>query len=404
MYFRVTVALSGVEFGGVNAATDADLIGSAANTALNANPVTGTSVYWSQAGIGAIINGFTLQTINGTKIEEIPSYANVLIGMQNYLTTKDYSTTLQNTENVYSQFANLSTAGGAVGAVVAIANPGIPVGAQVTTLASKTYCLNLPLGLLNQISAIPVELIGGLEFQITLAAANNVFIYTSSTANAGIRSITYTVTNFELVADRLTLSDEYVNAMTQHIRMNGLKLPYVTFRSNITTVIPANTINTVNIADSANSVQCIYFGFSNSAVIGTTSADSCVNFTYANLQSYQYRIAGVYVPNYGVNTLPADNGMAFIETLKCRGTYKSYLTGSLLDYTKTNLNIYGYSLERVEDAMSGVSTAGKQMDIALNFSGPVAINGVNQTMTMFVYMRIDAVLMISPDGSVTVMT
>ena len=87
--------------------------------------------------------------------------------------------------------------------------------------------------------------------------------------------------------------------------------------------------------------------------------------------------------------------MAYIETLKCRGLYKSYISGTALDYRNQYDQIFGLNLEKSADALSGLSTAGKQIDVDLNFY-------MNDACTLFSFIRIDALLNINPDGMVNV--
>lgn len=462
-YIKLGVSFSGTTFSGVPIATtggnSANLLTSSFlqpsgvvanvaqpyNTAIANAPLThafiGTNVYLSQAGASAFFNTAILSTIDGTKIEEIPINLGTVSASQNMTVNPDYTQVLANTEKFIIGKSYLSnsvvgnfmgypinadgTTGGPGALTTYAANADgtsniqpVNVGWQIPSLGQIYYFdVNLPFGLLNQVSAIPNKLLGGLKFDFTMAQPKNLFIFNPVVAGAmaelGIANMSYTVASMELRYDSIKVSDSYIQAMSAHIMGDplagipgaGLQIPYTTFKINNThlTGLSAGSQTPVYVSGAANSVQAVNMFHILTTDYNNQAYDGLVAFKNNGLGNFQFIIGSVQFPNKPINTLmtngyQVDTADAYIEMLKTKGVYKSYIGGTLLDYNPLlNRHIYGYSLERTDEAMSGVTVAGKSWSTEVQYASASA------DCQFYTLLRVDSIININPDGSLRVL-
>lgn len=234
---------------------------------------------------------------------------------------------------------------------------------DTSPVASGRFLHHPCLGLFNSDMSFPAIVLPSVILEFTM---NSSLQCTTAATTDGL----YTITNCQLVCERLDVSASYQSDLLAHIESKGLTLEYPTFITQSFSIAATSTHQTFRLGVHRDLSDVYFF-----QILDSEAADKTVDiqqsFKLNTLYSYQYIINGIQ-ESAPVTTGTSTNAVAYYNTLRSKGLVSAYYAGSSLDYTDAISQIFGYDFSASDLASDATISIDKNLILDLVFTTSAA--------------------------------
>ena len=271
---------------------------------------------------------------------------------------------------------------------------------QLSSPATQTFILDLSFsGILGHVSQyLPLRHAGTLRVEITLNNADQAFTDTADHAAAvGGPQRDYKIHDVQYIADVVSLSDDVMRAITDHVNEGKMLISYPCVSVNNFNVNANETNTTLNLNRSVTDIRGVYAVPRNTTNLNSLAVNSFASLPHDDVEEWQFNLGTNYYPTRPIND--SVNSYLYSSVRAFGRGYNNHMFPalSLIDY-KTNS--YHISCDFELDPSS--SMTGENTRNGNFISLRLKLKSTAYAKTMTTYLLYTRVLNILPNNQLVI--